>query len=164
MKKRILITLMLGFVAVASCLAGDKKIEQAVRDLDAQWSKAAETRDLDKLLSFYSNDAMVLPAHNSIATTRDSIQSIFKNLLAVPGINLSWKATKVDVAASGEIAYTVGTYLLTAPDDTGKTTTDRGKYVAVWKKQPDGSWKVATDIWNSDIPIPTTAPATSEKK
>src|SRR2546421_11813298 len=105
MKTKILVTLTLSLAATAVCLAGDKKIEQAVRDADAQWSKAAERRDVDKLLSFYADDAVVLPAHKGIATSRDTIQPIFKNLLAIPGVTLGWKATKVDVAASGDVAY-----------------------------------------------------------
>src|SRR5437764_11143066 len=43
---------------------------------------------------------------------------------------------------------------MTAPDDNGKSSIDRGKYVAVWKKQADGNWKVAVDTWNTDLPFP----------
>jgi len=43
---------------------------------------------------------------------------------------------------------------MTAPDDNGKSSIDRGKYVAVWKKQADGNWKVAVDTWNTDLPCP----------
>lgn len=162
MKTKTWIALFLfGFLGAASA-ADTKAIEKAVRDLDAQWSGAAEARDVDKLVSYYADDATVLPAHAAIATTKEAIRSIFKNLLTVPGVALSWKAAKVDVAQSGEVAYSMGTYELTAPDDSGKPTIDRGKYVAVWKKQPDGKWKVVTDIWNTDLPLPASPPA--EKK
>ena len=58
------------------------------------------------------------------------------------------------VAGSGDLAYSTGTYQMSAPDDSGKSITDHGKYVAVWKKQADGNWKVAVDIWNTDLPLP----------
>src|SRR5205823_14030123 len=119
----------------------------------------ATARDLDKLMSFYADDAVVLPAHAIIATTKDNIRKIFQKMMSIPGINLSWKATKVNVSASGDVAYTNGTYELTAPDDIGNPTNDHGKYVAVWKKQADGTWKVVTDIWNTDLPLPTPPPA-----
>jgi ketosteroid isomerase-like protein len=45
-------------------------------------------------------------------------------------------------------------------DPSGKPINDRGKYLAVWKKQPDGTWKCVMDIWNSDLP----ASAPAEKK
>src|SRR5689334_17924484 len=148
-------------LVIASAIAGvaaDPKLEQMVRETDAQWSAAATARDVDKLVSFYADDAVVLPAHKTIATTRDAIRKLFQNMLGIPGINLSWKPTKVDVAGSGDIAYSFGTYELTMPDDGGKTISDHGKYVAIWKKQSDGSWKVATDIWNTDLPVPASPP------
>ena len=145
---------------ICSVSAADSKIEQAVRDQDTQWSKAAESRDLEKLLSFYAEDAVVLPAHATIATTKDSIRNIFQKLLSIPGVALSWKPTKVTAAESGDLAYSTGAYEMSAPDDTGKPSIDRGKYVAVWKKQADGNWKVAVDVWNTDLPLP--APPSKE--
>jgi len=152
MKTKPCLTLFL-FTFICS-VSADSKIEQAVRDQDAQWSKAAESRDVDKLVSFYADDAIVLPAHAAIATTKDSIRNIFQRLLSIPGVALSWKPTNVTVAGSGDLAYSTGTYQMSAPDDSGKSITDHGKYVAVWKKQADGNWKVAVDIWNTDLPLP----------
>ena len=159
MKTKPCIALFL-FTFICSISAADSKIEQAVRDQDAQWSKAAESRDLEKLLSFYADDAIVLPAHAAIATTKDSIRNVFQKLLSIPGVALSWKPTKVTVAGSVDLAYSTGAYQMSAPDDSGKSSIDRGKYVAVWKKQADGNWKVAVDIWNIDLPLP----APSDKK
>jgi len=159
MKTKLCFALFL-FAFICSVSAADSKIEQAVRDQDVQWSKAAESRDVEKLLSFYADDAVVLPAHAAIATTKDSIRNIFQRLLSIPGVALSWKATKVAVAGSGDLAYSTGAYEMTAPDDNGKSSIDRGKYVAVWEKQADGIWKVAVDTWNTDLPLP----APSDKK
>src|SRR5438128_2107744 len=117
------------FTLICSISAADSKIEQAVRDQDAQWSKAAESRDLEKLLSFYADDAVVLPAHAAIANTKDSIRNIFQKLLSIPGVALSWKATKATAAGSGDLAYSTGAYQMSAPDDSGKSSIDRGKYV-----------------------------------
>ena len=64
------------------------------------------------------------------------------------------------MAGSGDLAYSTGAYEMTAPDDNGESSIDRGKYVAVWKKQADGNWKVAVDTWNTDLPLP----APSDKK
>src|ERR1043166_9033250 len=161
MKTKVCIALFL-FTFIFSVSAADSKIEQAVRDQDAQWSKAAESRDVDKLVSFYADDAVVLPAHAAIATNKDAIRKIFQRLLSIPGVALSWKPTKVTAAGSGDLAYSSGTYEMSAPDDTGKPSNDHGKYAAIWKKQADGSWKVALDIWNTDLALPTPSPP--EKK
>ena len=157
------LTFLVSFFFIRAASAADTKaIEQALRDLDAQWSAAAAAKDLEKTISFYSENALVLPTNAPAATTKDAIRNTWKDLLASPGVAISRKTTKVEVARSGDIAYTTGTYELTMNDASGKPINDRGKYVEVWKKQTDGKWKVAVDIWNSDLPPSVAAPA--EKK
>ena len=156
---KTLVTLALGLAATAVCSAGDMKIKQALRDLDDQWSKAAGAKDLEKTVSYYAEGAIVMPPNAPGAKTKEAIRSAWKELLATPGAAISWKTTKVEVAQSGDIGYTSGTYEFTMNDASGKAVPDHGKYLEVWKKQADGKWKCVMDIWNSDLP---TAPA--EKK
>jgi ketosteroid isomerase-like protein len=155
---------LLSFTFVGTGAAADTKIEQALRDLDIQWAKAVEAKDLDKTVSYYSDDAMVLPPNAAIATTKEAIRNIWKDLLASPGLVFTWKTTKVEVAKSGDMACLSGTYELTMNDASGKPVNDRGKYVEVWKKQTGGSWKVAVDIWNSDLPASAPATGSPERK
>jgi ketosteroid isomerase-like protein len=80
-------------------------------------------------------------------------------MLADPNFKLQFEATKADVAKSGDIAYTQGTYSMTMSDPkTKQPVTDKGKYVTVYKKQADGSWKAVSDILNSDLPLPGPEP------
>jgi len=153
---------LLSLTLVCPAPAADTKIEQALRDLDAQWSAAAGAKDVDKTVSYYSADAIVMPPNGPSATTKEAIRSAWKEMLTSPGAAISWKATKVEVAKAGDLAYVSGTYEDTTTDATGKPVKDRGKYVEIFKKQTDGSWKVIVDIWNSDLPASTSAP--SEKK
>ena len=78
-------------------------------------------------------------------------------MLATPGFVISWKATKVEVAKSGDLGFVSGTYEITMNDASGEPTTDKGKYVEVWEKQADGNWKCGTDTWNSDMPASPSA-------
>jgi ketosteroid isomerase-like protein len=149
--KTLVLTLAFGLAAAAVCLAGDTKAEQALRDADDAWSKAAASKDLDKTVSYYSTDASVLPPNAPIATTKEAIKKVWGDLLASPGLVISWKATKVEVAKSGDLGFVSGTYEITMNDASGEPTTDKGKYVEVWEKQADGKWKCGTDTWNSDI-------------
>jgi ketosteroid isomerase-like protein len=157
--KTLVLTLILGLAAAAICLAGDTKAEQGLRDADAAWSKAAESKDLDKTVSYYSADAIVLPPNARIATTKEEIKKIWQDMLTSPGLVISWKATKVEVAKSGDLGFVSGTYELTMNDASGKPVNDRGKYVEVWEKKADGKWKCGTDTWNSDLPASSSAPA-----
>ena len=125
--------------------------ETAIRALDAQWSKTAAANDLDGAVSYYADDASLLPPNAPIAADKPAIRALWAALL-VPGNSLSWEASKVDVSRSGDLAYIVGTYTLTTKDARGNPVNDRGKFVEVWKKQADGKWKVEADIFDSDLP------------
>ena len=160
--KTLIVTLTLGVAAAAVCLAADTKSKQALRDADAQWSAAAGAKDLDKTVSNYSNDAIVMPPNASAATTKEAIRKVWQDLLASPGLGISWKTTKVEVSKSGDLACVSGTYEVTMNDPSAKPANDHGKYVEVWEKHADGKWKCGTDIWNSDLPA--TAPTAPEKK
>jgi ketosteroid isomerase-like protein len=157
--KTLVLTLAFALAAAAVCLAGDTKAEQALREADAAWSKAAESKDLDKTVSYYSDDATVLPPNAPAATTKEAIRKVWQDMLATPGFVISWKATKVEVAKSGDLGFLSGTYEVTMNDASGKPVSEKGKYVEVWKKQADGKWKCGTDTWNSDLPASAPAPA-----
>ena len=157
--KALLIALTLAFAAVGICLA-DPTIEKALRDLDDQFSKAAAAKDIDKTVSFYSDDAVVMPPNGPAATTKEAIRTLWKDFLT--DMTISWDTSKVEVAKSGDIGYTSGSYIVTGSDPSGTPAKDRGKYLEVWKKQADGTWKCVMDIWNSDLPVAATA--AGEKK
>jgi ketosteroid isomerase-like protein len=136
--------------------------ERILRELDAQWSKAAAARDLEQTVGFYSDDAVVLPPNATTAATKETVRNVWKDLLAAPGLVINWKPSKVKLGHNGAMAWVSGAYELTMNDVGGKPINDHGKYLEVWEKQADGNWKCSADMWNSDLPI--SAPATAEKK
>jgi len=139
-----------------------RPLERILRDLDAQWSKAAAAKDLQQTIAFYSDDAIVFPPNAASAATKETVRNVWKDLLATPGLVIAWKPTKVQLGKSGEMAWVSGTYELTTNDASAKPINDRGKYLEVWEKQADGNWKCAADMWNSDLAASAAAPA--EKK
>lgn len=154
MKIQISLTLSLFLGLAALCSAADPAIEKTIRDLDAQWALTVPAKDLDKLVSYYASDAVVLPPNKPAATTAAAIratwQEDFQGL-----VSGGWKANHVEVAKSGDMASITGTYDWVAKDASGKTVTDKGKYLEVFTKQADGSWKCTADCWNSDLPAAT---------
>jgi ketosteroid isomerase-like protein len=129
-----------------------------IRDLDAQWSKTAAAHDLNAAVSYYSDDAILLPPNAPVANTKDAIRAVWAEL-AAPTVSISWDASKIEVAKSGDLAYSTGSYTLAMQDPQGKPIFDKGKFMEVWKKQPDGRWKTVADTYNSDLPVePSTPP------
>jgi uncharacterized protein (TIGR02246 family) len=124
--------------------------EAAIRAASAAWSQSATAKDLDKAVSFYADDALILPNKAPAITGNENIRKNWAPLLALPGPGLSWQTSSLDVARSGELAYETGTYNFVTTDKKGKPTDNKGKYLVIWKKQSNGSWKVAVDTDNSD--------------
>jgi ketosteroid isomerase-like protein len=142
--------------------SGTQLADQRLRDLDAEWAKAAAAKDVEQTIGYYSADAIVLPPNATSAATKDAVRNIWKDMLATPGLAITWKPTRVQLAKSGDMAWVSGTYELTMNDASGKPIDDRGKYLEVWEKQTDGNWKCRADMWNSDLAA--SAPAAAEKQ
>ena len=136
--------------------------EATLRKLDDEWSKAAGAKDLEKTASFYTDDALVMPPNSPVLKGKDAARAMWKAMFAVPGFGGGWKATTVEVSKSGDLGWTTGPYEITETDASGKPMTDKGKYLAVWKKQADGSWKCVADMFNTDLP-PASAPPPVQK-
>ncbi len=136
--------------------------EAAIRNTDAQWAKAAASKDVDATIAYYSDDAALLPPNAPMASDKASIRAAWAGLLG-PDTSLSWQATKVDVARSGDLGYVMGTYQMESKDAAGKEEAARGKFVEVWKKQADGNWKTVADIFNSDLPALKPEPVAKKK-
>src|SRR6516165_1840766 len=131
--------------------SGTQPVEQLLRDLDAQWAKAAGAKDVEQTIGYYSADAIVLPPNATSAATKEEVRNVWKDLLASPGLVITWEPTRVQLDKSGEMGWVSGTYELTMNDASGKPINDRGKYLEVWEKQSDGIWKCAADMWNSNL-------------
>ena len=120
--------------------------EAAIRATDIAWSKAAAAKEVDKIVSYYTNDASSFVDHGPIATGKDAIRGQWDELFMM-GFSINWQPTKVEVAKSGDLGYSQGTYEENATE--GKNPS-RGKYVVIWKKQGDGTWKAISEIANAD--------------
>jgi ketosteroid isomerase-like protein len=143
--------------------ADTKAAEDAVRAADAAWSKAAAAQDAAAVGSYYADDATVLPPNAPLITGKDAAQKSWAAML-VPGNSVSWTTEKVSSSTSGDMAYTQGAYTATMAGADGKPMSDTGKYLCVWKKQADGTWKSVEDVWNSDLPAGAPAAAAAPKK
>jgi uncharacterized protein (TIGR02246 family) len=128
-----------------------KADEAAIRAASADWNKASQARDLDKAVSYYAEDAVFFVDKGALVKGKNSIRMAWKDVLAPTAPTLSFTTSFVEVARSGDIGYEYGTAEFTTANKKGKPTVEKGKYVTVWKKQPDGSWKAVVDIDNSGI-------------
>ncbi len=137
----------------ASCAppAADTAVasKQLIR-LDEAWSKAASTRNADSVGAYYADTAIAYPPGEVAAVGRAAATRVWAAGFADSTYNISWKTTHAEVAKSGELGYTSGTYEESMRGPEARMMAVKGKYVCVWAKQADGGWKAVQDIWNAD--------------
>jgi ketosteroid isomerase-like protein len=138
------------FLALPAQAAGMDANARMLAKLDDDWSRAAVARDVDRLVSFYSEDAIAYPPNEPAASGRPAIKKVWSAYFVNKTFAISWKTTHVEVAQSGDIGVISGVYEDSFKGPDGKQVQEKGKYLCVWKKQKDGTWKVAHDMWSSD--------------
>jgi uncharacterized protein (TIGR02246 family) len=141
-------------LASAACASASRPsdVESEIRRLDAEWSRAAEARDVERALFFWSDDAVVFPPGSPPVAGKPAIREFVTKSLQTPGFSISWKTQTVTVSSSGDMACTTGTNRVTFDAPDGKAVTVDGKAVEVWRRQEDGQWKCVIDIWNDAAP------------
>ena len=129
---------------------------KAIQDTEAAWSQSFATKDIDKVTAFYADDASLFLTGMPVVTGKTSIASTFKPFLADKNFSLTFSPDKVVVSKSSDVGFTQGSYTMTFTDPgTRKVVSEKGKYVDVFMKQADGSWKDVADISNADGPAAT---------
>ena len=107
----------------------------------ADWPAAAK---------LFGQTAVFMPTQQHAVTGQANIQAWMK---AFPPIS-AFDVKVVSVDGGGDIAYMAGIYIMTITPPGGKPIVDTGKYLTVSRRQPDGSWPIVADIFNSDLAPP----------
>jgi uncharacterized protein (TIGR02246 family) len=127
--------------------------EQAIRDSETAWVKEFAAKDTDKIVAHYADDGTVLLSNAPTMIGKEAIRAGMKEAVSDPNFALDLQTVKVEVAKGGDVAYSQGTYAFKGTDaKTKKVVTEKGRYVEVYKKQPDGSWKIVEDINSPEAP------------
>jgi uncharacterized protein (TIGR02246 family) len=123
----------------------------AIEAANARFSDAYARGDVAALSAMYTSDAMLFPPDSEVVLGNTAIGEFWK-ATRDSGVQ-SATLTTVDVGRSGDVAYESGKVSLTIQPAGKEPATAVAKYVVVWKRQADGSWKLHRDIWNS-FPAP----------
>lgn len=151
MTKFGLFTMIVLALATAAGCGAQHKVnlpgeEAAIRRTDADWLAAASAHNLERILPFWADDATILVPGTPAVVGREAIRKYVSGAFATPGFSITWKTEKVEVSQSGDLAYSSGTDRISLNTPDGKSVTEENRGVAIWKKQPDGSWKCVLDV------------------
>ena len=122
-------------------------IEQQIKGIEAQWNKDYNARSIDALAGQYSADAAMANPGVALASDSASRREGIIQFVADPNLKIDFASDRVQVAKSGELAYSRGHYTMQTTDPATKAPrSDSGSYLTVWQKQADGGWKAVEDF------------------
>jgi uncharacterized protein (TIGR02246 family) len=160
-----LTVIALAALATAACngaLLETGDARRVIRAADEALQQAVVERDLERIVSFYADDAVLLPTAEPIVTGKEAIRAEWRHVLGIPGMQNISALKHVDVSDKGDMAYTRGTYTARMAGPNGEPLAEPGKWVSIWKKQSDGKWHIVVDIYNTDIMPPVHAASTAK--
>jgi len=124
----------------------------ALREAAATYHAAASGKDAEAVVALYGEGALMVPPNADLVEGLESVQNYQFGFIVTPGVELDFELIRVEVSASGDMGWTLAIGEITINREEGPPGRDEVRDFHVWKKQPDGSWKVVVDMWNSGMP------------
>jgi len=116
-------------------------------EADRAFAAAVAAGGTEAWVSWFAEDgAQIQPGQGEIRG-RDAIRELMAGL-DDPNFSLTWEPRRSDIATSGELGWTTGSYVSRGVGKDGELRQVQGRYVTIWRKQADGSWKVVMDLGN----------------
>ena len=150
MKKITVIVFVLGILSCNQPKVDTKAEGEKIMQMSKEWSQAASTGDVEKTLSYWADDAILMSSGQPLLNGKKEIKQMVEESFKIPGFKISWQPRSVQVSESGDMAYILEDSQVAFKDSTGKTITQNNKAVSIWRKQSDGSWKNVVDISTPD--------------
>jgi uncharacterized protein (TIGR02246 family) len=159
----VILCVLLLLVSACAQKVNDPADVQAIKNLDATFDKSYNAGKAEALVAdIYSNDAVRFIPNAPSAVGKDAIRASFQKQF--DQFSYEGRVITEDVRISGDLAVSKGTYEdKSSLKAGGHSAQDKGKWVTVFQRQTDGSWKALWDIANSDLPVADTLPPGQEE-
>ncbi len=140
-------------LAAGCTTIADKDSEAAkIAAQNTAWLAMAAAGDAAGIGNLYTSDGTFMMSNAPIVIGPKKIADAWAGLMKLPGVSITFETVQLDIAKSGDLAMDRGRYELRFDGQNGPVR-DVGKFIVVWKKVA-GEWKVAADIFNSDLKAP----------
>ena len=118
---------------------------------DAEWADlAAAGKDVDKVVSYWSDDAVLMFPGQPTLEGKAAIRAYVTACFRTPGFKIHWVSQKPVFSPDGKMAYMRGTEEATVPGPNGGTMTLHSRGISIWRLDPDGQWRCVVDISNEE--------------
>jgi uncharacterized protein (TIGR02246 family) len=132
----------------ASSRANAADPREVLMDLDREFDRATAERGADAWASYFAEDGMMFPEGGEIIRGRAAIREAMAKVFKGPGFSLRWQPAGGTVSRSNDLGFTYGTFVAAGRNASGEEVRRHGKYVTIWQKQKDGTWKIVLDAGN----------------
>ena len=158
---------ILGAALLAACtrqapLPDPAAVQASLIAADQAFAAATAARGLEGWMAAFENSAIQMEPDVPFTPGIEHIRAGIAPAFADTSWHLTWEPTMAFASAAGDLGYTLGTWKSTRIAANGAERVSTGKYVTIWRRQADGSWKVAFDGGSTDtspkIPGAITAP------
>ncbi len=139
--KLLLLTLLFG----APMWAG--QLEDSLMEADRAFDRATAARGLEGWMNCFAEDAQA-NTHGGVLKGKAALREYYSGMFSRRAFSIRWKPLFAEASRDGGLGYTFGEAETSLRDEKGEVQKRPGRNVTVWRRQPDGSWKVATDIGN----------------
>lgn len=125
-----------------------RNLESELIDADRRFAASVQRSGLAGWITAFAPSGRMITDGQSYVGP-EGIRRVMLPAFADTTFSITWDPNYAEVAASGDLGYTVGRYERTSRVE-DETVVDSGTYLTVWRRQEDGSWKVKADIGNPD--------------
>jgi len=151
MKKLIIIVLIIvTFISCNQKEVDTKSEGEKLMQTSREWSQVAASKNADSILSYWTDDAIVISAGEADLKGKNAIRQMVEGSFKNPGFKISWEPKSAEISKSGDLGYLLESTKMTMTDSLGKASVQNFNVVTIWKKQADGSWKCAVDVLSPD--------------
>ncbi len=146
MLKNIFIGILMTITTIVGAMAQEATVE-TLMEADRAFSEMAQDGEVrNAFLAYMADNAVMLNGGQQIL---DGPGASAESVGGWPdGINLRWEPVSGMISASQDLGFTYGTYVSTQEDEAGNTVESHGKYVTIWQRQEDDTWKWVLDGGN----------------
>ena len=132
-------------------------VTEALLQVDRDFAKTGVAKNIDRFMSYIAEDVRFYSA-GVMLTGKLPFREGWAKGFADPNWSITWAPLYAEATQSADLGYTTGSFEIHEKTSDGAPVVRRGSYVTIWRKQPDGTWKVALDI-GSFVPPKPAAPA-----
>ena len=150
-----IVLLLLVVLALSGCSGSEESMQTEVSasklelgQMNRDFAAALNAKDAKAAAAAYTEDAVLIPPGEPLVQGREAIEEYWRGAIELGGIR-DVSVETMDALSSGSLGYETGSFVLTVNGPDGEAVIDKGRYIELLRREPDGRWLSTHGIWNA---------------